>query len=246
MAFFEKHLQAAEAGRQRDDAGVVGTLQQLPVRLLLLQAVEQAGDHHQARRHVDVEDVLPAPVLGEPAAERRADRRGEGRGDGEQRHALGSLTLRQLDQRQRESQRDQRAAGEALQRPEDDHAFKVPGEGAEQGRDQKTDRHPDGKPTCREQLHQPGGQRNHDDFRHQVGGGNPRAFLQRGRERALDVLERRVGDLDIQHRHEGAEHGAHHGDPVAPAGFADRAGQCISGHEGRPSLPPTCRGGCGP
>ena len=45
---------------------------------------------------------------------------------------------------------------------------------------------------------------------------------------------------------EGAEHGAHHGDPVATAGFALGADQRISGHGDRPSRPPTFRGGCGP
>lgn len=39
MAFLEKHLQAAQPKAERDDAGVIGTFQQLPVRLFLLKPV---------------------------------------------------------------------------------------------------------------------------------------------------------------------------------------------------------------
>ena len=102
---------AAQAQAEGNDAGVVGGLQQLPVRCLLLQAIKQPGDHDQAGRHVDVEDVFPAPILCQPAAQRRADGGGEGGGDGEQGHALGAVVLGQFDQRQGERQRDQRAAG---------------------------------------------------------------------------------------------------------------------------------------
>ncbi|MNE66393.1 hypothetical protein D3C80_1619380 [compost metagenome] len=114
MAFLQEYLQATQADGHGDDAGVVGALQQLPVRCFLFQAVEQAGDHQQARRDVDIEDVFPAEILGQPAAEGRSDGRSEGGGDGEQRHALGALMIRQLDQRQGERQRDQCAAGETL------------------------------------------------------------------------------------------------------------------------------------
>ncbi|MCY1220664.1 hypothetical protein D9M72_326890 [compost metagenome] len=238
MAFLEKHLQAAQPKAERNDAGVVGALQQLPVRGFLFQAVHQAGNHQQARRHVDVEDVFPAEAFRQPAAQGRTDGRGEGRGDGEQRHALGAMVFRQLDQGEGEGQRDQRTTGEALHGAEHDHALQAPGQGAEQRGDQETYGHPDGQAPRGEQLHQPGGEGNHDDFRHQIGGGNPRTFFQGGGERPLDVLERRVGDLDVEDRHEGAKHGAHHCDPVAPGGFARRANQCISRHGSRPSGAP--------
>ncbi|MNM77365.1 hypothetical protein D3C81_892160 [compost metagenome] len=114
MPFLEEHLQATQADGHGDDAGIVGALQQFPVRRLLLQAIEQAGDHQKSRRDVDIEDVFPAEVLGQPAAQGRSDGRSEGGGDGEQRHALGALMIRQLDQRQGERQRDQCAAGETL------------------------------------------------------------------------------------------------------------------------------------
>ena len=230
MAFLEEHLQAAQADAQGEDAGVIGALEQFPVRLFLLQAIHQAGNHDQAGRDVDVEDVLPAPVFREPATQGRADGGGEGGGHGEHGHAFGAMVFRQLDQRQGERQGDQRAAGKTLQGTEHDHAFQAPGHGAEQGGEQETDRDPDRQAACREQLHQPGGEGDHDDFRHQVGGGNPRAFLKRRRQRALDVFERGVGDLDVEYRHEGAEHHAHDCNPVPPGRFADRADQLITGH----------------
>ncbi len=155
---------------------------------------------------------------------------GESGGHGEHGHALGPVMLGELDQGQGERQGDQGATGKALQGAEHDHAFQAPGHGAEQGGNKKAHRDPDRQAPGREQLHQPGGEGDHDDLRHQVGSGDPRAFLQGSGQRALDVLERGVGDLDVEHRHEGAEHGTHHRDPVAPGGFAHRTQQLITGH----------------
>jgi hypothetical protein len=66
-----------------------------------------------------------------------------------------------------------------------------------------------------EHAHEQAGHRDHDDLGHQVGGGDPRALFLRGRQRAEDILQRRVGDLDIQHRHEGAQHAGGHRHPGA-------------------------------
>ncbi|MNV57780.1 hypothetical protein D3C71_1501280 [compost metagenome] len=114
MTFLQKYLQATEADAKGDDAGVVGAFQQFPMRFFLLQAVHQAGDHDQAGRNVDVEDVFPAPVFSQPAAQSRADGRRESSGHGEHRHALGAMVFGEFDQREGERQRNQRAAGKAL------------------------------------------------------------------------------------------------------------------------------------
>ena len=132
VPLFKKHLQAAQPQAQGDDACIIGAFQQLPVRVFLLQPVHQAGNHHQARRDVDVEDVLPAPVFGQPAAEGGADGGGEGGGHGEHRHSFGAVVFGQLDQGKGKRQWDQRAAGKALQGAEQDHAFQVPGHRAQQ------------------------------------------------------------------------------------------------------------------
>ncbi|MNP17487.1 hypothetical protein D3C76_1099210 [compost metagenome] len=230
MAFLQEYLQTAKADAQGNDAGVVGAFKQFPVGRFLFQAVHQAGDHDQARRDVDVENVFPAPVFRQPATERRADRWREGCRHRKHGHAFGAVMFGKFDQGQGEGQRNQRAAREALQCTKDDHAFQAPGHGAEQGGREKSEGHPHRQASRRQQLHEPGGERDHDDLRHQVGGGNPRAFLQGRRQRALDILERGIGDLDVQHRHEGAEHHAHHRDPVPPGRFPDRANQLITGH----------------
>ncbi|MNI55563.1 hypothetical protein D3C73_1105220 [compost metagenome] len=149
MTFLEKHLQTTQADTQRDDAGVVGTFEQFPVCRFPFQAIHQAGNHDQPRRYVDVEDVFPAPVFREPAAQCRAYGGGERGGHGKHGHAFGAMMLGQLDQGQGERQRDQCTAGEALQGSEHDHAFQAPGHGAKQRRDKKPQRHPNGQAPCR-------------------------------------------------------------------------------------------------
>src|SRR3954452_9735314 len=59
------------------------------------------------------------------------------------------------------------------------------------------------------------GERAGDDLGHQVGGRDPGPLVEGRREPALDVLERGVGDLDVEHRHEGAQDGAVDRHPVA-------------------------------
>src|SRR5208282_2726556 len=54
-----------------------------------------------------------------------------------------------------------------------------------------------------------------DDLRHQIGGRNPTSFIDGGAERALDTGQRRIGDLDIEDRGEGAENGAENREPIA-------------------------------
>jgi len=138
VTFLKKYLQTTEADAEGENAHVVSAFEQFPVGFFLLQAIHQAGDHDQARRHVDVEDVFPAPVFREPATDGRADRGRERRGHGEHGHAFGAVVFREFDQRQGKRQRDQRAAGEALQGTEDDHALQAPGHRAQQRGGEKT------------------------------------------------------------------------------------------------------------
>ena len=82
-------------------------------------------DHQRAGHEVDVEDVLPAQVLGEIAADGRADRGRKGRRERKQRQADRLLRLRQQRDDDREGQRDQHAAGEALDGAQHDHLRQV-------------------------------------------------------------------------------------------------------------------------
>ena len=60
---------------------------------------------------------------------------------------------------------------------------------------------------------EPGGQRDDDDLGHQVGGRDPAAVVDAGADRALDVGQRGVDDLDVEDRHERAERRGDDGDP---------------------------------
>ena len=62
------------------------------------------------------------------------------------------------------------------------------------------------------------GERDHDDLADQIGGRDPGAVVDAGADAALDVEQRGVGDLDVEDRHEGADHGGEHGDPHGGAG----------------------------
>ncbi len=87
VTLLQYHLQHAQAKRHGDDTDKVDPLDHLPVDCLLVQPVRQHGHHQQSRRDVEIEDVVPRHLLGEPAAEGWADGRGEGGTETEQRHA---------------------------------------------------------------------------------------------------------------------------------------------------------------
>ena len=81
----------------------------------------------------------------------------------------------------------------------------------------------------REHRRQEAGERDHHDLRHQIGGRDPAAIVDAGADRALDVGQRRVGDLDVQHRDEGADDGADDREPdLAASAFAARCAAVMS------------------
>ena len=81
-------------------------------------------------------------------------------------------------------------------------------------------------------------QRDDDDLADQVGGGDPGAVIDTCADAALDIEKRGIGDLDIEDRHEGADHTGENGDPFPGTGLAagarlrDGAGCCCdTGHD---------------
>ena len=171
----------------------------------------------RARHRIDEENRLPAISLGEIAADGRADRRREGYREREEREPDRLLRLRQPGQHHGESHRDQHAAGEALKAAHDDHRAEIMGEGAgdrEQREQNRVDEHVAPE---REHPAQIVGERNDDDLADQIGGRNPGAIVDAGADAALDVEQRSVGDLDVEDRHEGADHAGKHGDPGGQA-----------------------------
>ena len=92
-----------------------------------------------------------------------------------------------------------------------------------------------------EHLHEPAGERNHDDLGHEVCGRDPRAFLETRPQRPANVGQRRVRHVHVHPRHEAAEHAAEHRDPRAQRnGFVVRGLRSLpgcGGHDPAPGAP---------
>ena len=191
----------------------------------LRSSVKSEGhDHDDARRRVDEEDRLPAVVLGQIAADGRTDRRREGDGEREGSEPDRLLRLRQLGQHHGEGHRDEHAAGEALQAAQDDHRAEVVREGAGDREQREQHRVRQHVAAEREDPAQIVGQRDDHDLADQIGGRDPGAVVDAGADAALDVEQRGIGDLDVQDRHEGADHAGEHGDPGRQARLLRGAG----------------------
>ena len=124
---------ADEAGGDEREAGGVELAGGLRARASC-GSRRQRGDHgDDADRDVDEEDRLPADVLDEQAAERGAEDGGEDDRDADRaHHARHVARAGGLDERDL-ADRDQQAAGEALQDARGDERLEVPGEPAERG-----------------------------------------------------------------------------------------------------------------
>ena len=131
---------------------------------------------------------------------------------------IGCCALRQLGEDERECHRNQHAAEKSLEGAQRDHRRQVGGEGTgdREGGEQARERQHDlaeGKDAA-EVI----GQRDHDDLADQIGGRDPGAVVDAGADAAFDVEQRGVGDLDVEDRHERADHGGEDGDPDGGAG----------------------------
>src|SRR6185312_6599043 len=112
------------------------------------------------------------------------------------------------------------AAGEALPGAADHHHRQAGRQPAQHREGQEADAIRDQVAAGRKHIGEPRGQRDRDDLGGEIGGRNPAPLVERRGEPTLNLLERGIGDLDVQHRHEGAEDGAEHGDPVPGGGLA--------------------------
>ena len=148
---------------------------------------------------------MPAIGLGQITADSRPDRGRESRGERIQRQADRLLRLRQLGQHERKGHGNQHAAGEALQRPQNDHLAKVARKGAGHGEDQEQNSVGDEIAPEREDATEIVAQRNDNDLTDEIRGRDPGAVVDPGADATLDVEQRRIGNLDVQHRHEGAK-----------------------------------------
>ena len=218
VAVLEGRLQRREADRHRHNAGPVALPQQAELHRRRVKRHPEQAEHDRTRHQVDVEDVLPAEILGQVAADRRPDRRREGCGQREQGQADWLLGLGQQRDDDGERHRDQHTAREALDGAKDDHLLQVLGVGTGDREHQEQHGVYDQIAAQREHLREPAGQRDHDDLGDQVGGRDPAAVIDPGADRALDIGQRGVDDLDVEHRHERAKRGADDGHPGLPPG----------------------------
>ena len=217
FALLEHGLKRRQPDRHRRDPGPIAFPEQPELHRLLVERQRQRDDHDRTGHSVDEEDRLPAVVLSEIAADGRPYRRGEGHREGKQREADRLLRLRQFRQHDGEGHRYQNAAGEALQPPHHDHGAEVVSERAADREQRKQHRVDEQVTSEREHSAQVVGQRDDDDLADQIGGRDPGAVVDARSDAALDIEQRGVGDLDVENRHEGADHAGENGDPVSRA-----------------------------
>ena len=121
--------------------------------------------------------------------------------------------LRKQSDDEGEGERDQDAAAKTLDRAQDDHLLQVPREGTSRRKDEEQDCVDQQISPDRERLGKPARQRDDDDLGNKIGGRNPTAVIDTGTDRALDVGQRGVDNLNVQDRHEGPNRGADNGHP---------------------------------
>ena len=116
FAAIEHELKRADGETQRAEAEPIQLL--AGVALGVRQKNHHAEQRNNADRQIDVEDIAPAVVLGQPAAENRTEHRADHDPDPEQRHGE-TLPLARIGAEQNGlRERHQRRAERALQHPE--------------------------------------------------------------------------------------------------------------------------------
>ena len=146
--------------------------------------------------------VATRPIIGETMARFDGGKIGEGGGEHAGDHA---------------------AADKALDRPVDDHLVDIGGGGAQRAGRREAGRRNGEQHARRKHARQEARQRDHDDFGDQIGRLHPGDFVGAGAQARLDFGQRGRDDLDVEDRHEHAEHHRQEGDDAARAGIVSRA-----------------------
>ena len=165
---------------------------------------EQQGE--EADRHVDVEHRAPDEGVGQPAAEGGAEHRRDHDAEAENGERLAVLLLGEGIEQDGLAQRHERRAANALQQPEDHHAFEVPGESAQRRGDHEADDREDQEAAPAESRGEIAGERHHHGGRDEIGGEHPGDLIGGGAEGAEHVRDRHAHDGDVEHFEDGGEH----------------------------------------
>jgi hypothetical protein len=112
---------------------------------------------------------------------------------------------------------NEHAAREPLQAAHRDHGGKIARKSAGHREQREKERASDDVIPEGEHAAQIGCERDHHDFADQIGGRNPGSIIDAGANASLDVKQRGIGDLDVQNRHEGADHPGDNRDPCRQA-----------------------------
>ena len=225
LAAVERELQRADADCERGEAEPVEA--QLRVLAGLVHEDDEAEHGEDAERQVDEEHPVPGIGLGQPRAQRRPHDRAHHHAHAPDRHRLGAFLQRVGIQHHRLRQRHQRRAEHALQQAEQHHLADVLRQPAQHGSDGEAGGADDEDALAAEAVGDPAHRRGHDGGRDDVGGQHPVDLVLRGRQRALHVGQRDIGDGGVQRLHDGRGHRAdrHH----VPAQARNHAGRLRRG-----------------
>ena len=207
LAAVEQQLQRADADREREEPEPVEA--QMLVALGLLHEQHHADHGDDADRQVDQEHPVPGVIVGEPGAQRRAHDRAEHHADAPDRHRLAALLERIGVEQARLRQRHQRGARHALQQAEQHHLLDVLRQRAQERGDGEAGDADDEQLLAPEAVGHPADRRGHDGGGDDVGGEHPVDLVERGRQRALHIGQRHVGDRGVERLHDGRRHRAH-------------------------------------
>ncbi len=178
-------------------------------RVRLLHEQQHADHGDDADRQIDQEHPMPGIIVGEPGAQRRAHDRPEHHADAPDRHRRAALLQRIGVEQHRLRQRHQRGAGHALQQAEQHHLLDVLRQRAQERSDGEAGDADDEQLLAAEAVGHPADRRGHDGGGDDIGGEHPVDLVERGRQRALHIRQRDVGDGGVERLHDGRRHGAH-------------------------------------
>ena len=123
-------------GAERDEDDAEGVEDRAPERGHRREQLDRQRDDHQRDRHVDVEDPLPRPVVGEEAAEQRPEDRRTSEDGADRALVLAAVAQRDDVGDHRGRRHGQPAAADALQRARPDQ----PGHRLRETREHRGDR----------------------------------------------------------------------------------------------------------